>query len=286
MLRRAYIEISNICNVQCSFCPVVERDKEVLAPKDFHKILKQVKPIAQEICLHLMGEPLAHPKIEEILDICEQEGVQIQLTTNGLLLKKKQELILSHDCIRQVNFSLQAYQDNFPHKPLSDYMIPLLKFTELASNKREQMYINFRLWNVGSSLDNEEIYKLIEDYYKVEINRKVQVENIKSKRIWNRVYLHFDSRFDWPEMNQQVKSTQGRCHGLSSHIGIHTDGTVVPCCLDKEAVINLGNVLEQDLSSILEGDRASKMRIGFSNGQLVEDLCQRCDYIQRFNKQA
>ncbi len=283
MLKRIYIEISNICNVQCSFCPVVERDKQILNPSNFEKILIQAKPIAQEVCLHLMGEPLAHPNFEEVLKICEKYQVPIQLTTNGLLIEKKKELILSSGCVRQINFSLQSFKDNFPHKKLETYLEPIITFSHEAHIKRPEMYINYRLWNMGvESNENEEIFDYLDNAFEVKINRKVQVENIKSKRIWNKVYLHFDSRFEWPTLDREVISHQGRCHALTSHIGIHADGTVVPCCLDKEAIINLGNCLETPLSAILESERASRMRIGFSNGKLIEELCTKCQYVTRF----
>lgn len=285
LLNKIYIEISNICNIQCSFCPVVERDKEIMNVDDFEKILIQAKPKAKEICLHLMGEPLAHPKIKEILQICDDNDVQIQLTTNGILINRYQDLIINSKCIRQINFSLQSYKDNFPNKDLRQYLIPILGFTLRLFEARPQTYVNLRLWNVDSNTsDNEEIFSEVEKFYEIEINRSVDVGNIKSKRIWNRVYLHFDSRFDWPDMKLPHQGDTGRCHGVLNHIGIQADGVVVPCCLDKEAQINLGNCLEEDLDSILNSSRVNAMRSGFQNNKRVEELCKHCTYISRFTK--
>jgi radical SAM protein with 4Fe4S-binding SPASM domain len=285
MFKRIYLEISNICNVQCSFCPVVDRDKRKMTPSEIEKILSNINPLTEEVCLHLMGEPTAHPELERILKVADDLGVRINLTTNGLLIQRKQDLILNSKCIRQINFSLQAYQDNFPHKPFSGYFNPILEFTSKVFELREDMYINYRLWNVGDEgVDNEEIYQEIEKYFKIEVNRNIQVEHRKSKRLLNKLYLHFDSRFIWPELSTPILSEVGRCHGLGSHIGIHADGTVVPCCLDKEAVINLGNIKEQPLEEILASPLALSIKNGFDNNKLVHDLCKRCDYIQRFNK--
>jgi len=64
--KRIHVEISNICNVQCSFCPIVERPKEIMGLDKYKIILDQIVSLAEDICLHLMGEPLAHPKILEI----------------------------------------------------------------------------------------------------------------------------------------------------------------------------------------------------------------------------
>lgn len=285
MFKRVYLEISNICNVQCSFCPVVEKDKKLMSLDEFEAILKQVAPLAEIVCLHLMGEPLAHPKFLQILDICEKYNTQIDLTTNGILINRYKENIVNSKCIRQINFSLQAFKDNFPERDINTYLNPIFEFVKLAHDVKPTLYMNFRLWNQESSYsDNEDIFLKIENYFGVEINRNIVVGAIKSKNIWNKLYLHFDSRFEWPSFSLPQQGKQGRCHGAVNHIGIHADGSVVPCCLDKDAVINLGNVKEQALTDILNSDRFTKMRKGFLNGVLVEDFCQHCTFINRFKK--
>lgn len=285
MLDRIYIEISNICNVQCSFCPVVDRDKKIMSPSDFEHIIRQAAPLASQVCLHLMGEPLAHPQFREIIKHCGDYGVAVQITTNGLLIKRYQDFLLNSKSIRQVNFSLQSFKDNFPEKPIEPYLGNILEFSQEAFLKSPEMFINLRLWNLESEAqDNEDIFKYIESKLGVQINRRVDVGGIKSKRILNRLYLHFDSRFEWPSLDLPYRGTQGRCNALIGHIGIHADGTVVPCCLDKEAQIPLGNCLEEDLVDILNSSRAQAMKKGFELGILIEKLCQHCSYIDRFSK--
>ncbi len=285
VLKRIYIEISNLCNVQCSFCPVVEKDKRIMSLDEFEKIVQQAVPLAEEICLHLMGEPLAHPQFLEILAICQKYQAQVQLTTNGILLNRYKAALLASTSIRQINFSLQAFKDNFPERSLDQYFLPILDFVRDAHDKRPLMYINFRLWNQNSrDADNSDIFAYIENYFDIIINRNIEVGAIKSKRIWNRLYLHFDSRFDWPSIDLKFQGKQGRCNGVLNHIGIHSDGVVVPCCLDKNAEIPLGNCKELSLEKILSNERTTAMREGFLNGVLVEKLCQHCTYINRFKK--
>lgn len=285
MLDRIYIEISNICNVQCSFCPVVDREKQILSPLDFEHIIKQAAPLASQVCLHLMGEPLAHPQFREIVELCEKYKVMVQITTNGLLIKRYQDFLLNSKTIRQVNFSLQSFKDNFPEKPMGPYLGDILDFSQKAALVAPEMFINLRLWNLESEdSDNEEIFGFIESKLDLKIKRRVDVGGIKSKRIINRLYLHFDSRFEWPSLDLPYKGTQGRCNALIGHIGIHADGTVVPCCLDKEAQIPLGNCLKEGLVEILASTRAQNMKKGFERGVLVEKLCQHCSYISRFSK--
>ena len=289
MFKRVYVEISNVCNLQCSFCPSIKRGKKILSVVDFEKILKQVAPLTEEVCLHIVGEPLVHPHFYEIIKICEQYNTKIQLTTNGLNINEFANSILASPAIKQVNFSIQCFKDNFPAKDIKEYLLDLLNFSILTDKLRPDIYINLRLWNIngnsGSNLDdNEDVFLFLEDFFKLKINRKVDVGNIKSKRVWNKLSLHFDSRFEWPSMDAPFFCLKGTCHALKGHIGILADGTVVPCCLDKEGLIPLGNCLEQSLDSILNSPRATNMREGFDKGSLVEPLCQHCSYIKRFTK--
>lgn len=257
-----------------------------MSANDFRKVIEQVKPETEEVCLHLMGEPLAHPEFEEILEICNEVNVAINITTNGVLIKRKQDLLLASTSLRQINFSLQSFKDNHPNASLEKYLDPIIHFTKELNALKPEVYVNYRLWNIGRNTinENEEIFSIVESKFEIEINRNIQVENIKSKRIWNRLYLHFDSDFEWPSTELEYQGTVGRCHGLINHIGIHADGTVVPCCLDKEAQINLGNCIDASLSGILNSHRANTIRNGFRKNELTEKLCQHCSYIGRFNK--
>lgn len=287
MFQRIYIEISNICNLQCSFCPVVEREKNILELENFKKVLLQVKPLTKEVCLHLMGEPLTHPQIKDILKECDQQNIPVQLTTNGVNIAQKEELLLKCSSLRQLNFSLQSFSDNFPHKSFDDYFWPILNLANRFLKEKPDTYINYRLWNIGrenqAQRQNDHIFDLVENFFNVKLNRSIFVDSIKSKNIKGRLYFHFDSHFDWPSLSLPFQGGKGKCHALSSHIGIHADGTVVPCCLDKEAQIPLGNCLKEDLVNILESDRAQRMREGFSKGLRVETLCQHCSFINRFS---
>ncbi len=271
--------------MQCSFCPVVESDKKIMSLVEFESTLRQASPLAKEVCLHLMGEPLAHPQFKGILDLCEKYKTKVQLTTNGLLLGRYAPLLLKSSILRQINFSLQAFTDNFPEKNLSEFMDPILNFAKDACEQKPELYVNFRLWNQDSlDSDNSNFFEIFEYFFQININRNIEVGAIKSKKIYKRIYLHFDSRFEWPSMELDFQGDQGKCHALSKHIAIHANGDVSPCCLDKEAVINLGNCHDNSLDSILSSDRASLMRKGFENGRLVESLCQHCSYINRFKK--
>lgn len=286
---RSYIEISNICNLQCSFCPEVERPKKILDAKTFESILLQVLPHSEQICLHLMGEPLSHPEFKTILEICDKHQAQIHLTTNGTLLNHFDfSTFFKSSSLRQINFSLHSFKDNFPEKDFSAYLFDILEFSKEALEKKPELYINYRLWNLPDptliQLENKDIIDSICNFFSIPINERVDVGFKKSKNLTGRIYFHFDTRFRWPTLEDPHRSHQGFCHGLSQQIGIHADGTVVPCCLDKEAVINLGNIFENSFTEIMNGARAQSVLKGFQKRELVEELCQKCTYINRFDK--
>jgi radical SAM protein with 4Fe4S-binding SPASM domain len=289
LFKRTYIEISNICNLQCSFCPEVERDKKILSPLEFRKILKEVLPHTEQICLHLMGEPLAHPQFLDILRICDEEGATVHLTTNGTFLSKFGfETFFKAKCLRQINFSLHSFKDNYPGQDLRPYLFDILEFSREALSAKPELYINYRLWNLPgiteTQKENEDIIDYVCEFFQVPLNERVDVGFKKSKNIAGRIYFHFDTRFRWPSFEDPERGDKGFCHALSQQLGIHADGTVVPCCLDKEAAIALGNILEESFETILNSPRLNKMREGFKNHRLEEELCRKCTYIKRFDK--
>ena len=283
--KRVYVEIGNICNLQCSFCPEVEKRDFQIELEPFRKVLLQVREHTERVCFHLMGEPTFHPLFPQLVDIAHELSVKAEITTNGTRLAPEIEAALLKPAVVQVNFSLQSFFDNFPKADPQTYLQKIFSFTRQAMSVRPDLYINYRLWNLvsGETSINELVFCAIEREFGVSLNRRVDPGHRKSKRIVQRLYLHFDSRFEWPHLQKGVAKTSGSCYGTRTHVGIHADGSVVPCCLDKEAVISLGNVHEQDLSQILQGEKFLKIKKGFEQGVLVEELCQRCDYARRFN---
>ena len=284
--KKIYIEISNVCNLQCTFCPEVARDKRFMEPALFRQIATAAAPLTEEVCFHLMGEPLLHPEFEAYLNFCGTHGLRVNLTTNGILLDEKRADALLNPALSQINFSLQAFGDNFPETDNVGYLERIFAFTERALRERPELYINYRFWNEGTAgarLANERLFTQIRQGLGADFDPTSDIRWRKGTHIKGRVYLHQDSRFEWPNPHHPIRSERGFCHGLSSHIGILADGTVVPCCLDKEGVINLGQCGSQSLKDIVNSPRATAVREGFQNGLLIEDLCQKCTFIARFD---
>lgn len=286
--KKVNIEISNICNLQCSFCPEVIRTKKMMPVGLFEKIIAQVAPLTEQVCFHLMGEPLVHPQLPELVEICARHQVSIFLVSNAVLLRPNLAELLLHPAFRQVNFSLHSFFDNHPGQNPDLYLKKIFDFTEKAFELRPDLYINYRLWNLndprGSFTDNADMLKRIQERFQSDLRSEIDVRFRKSIKIKNRLYLHYDTEFIWPSLDQPYLGSEGFCYGLSSHFGILVDGTVVPCCLDKEGLIPLGNVNQDPISSILSSPHSQEILNGFKQKKLTQSLCQRCNYIERFSK--
>lgn len=289
MFERVYIEISNICNLQCRFCPEVIREKKVLSPQDFRKYAAQAKPLTKQLCLHLMGEPLAHPQFQEIMQICDDLDVRVFLTTNGTLLKKHLSPLAKWKSLDQINFSVHSYFANPTKMGLTHYLQPILEFCDLSLAEKAPFYINLRLWNLQKTNaqydQNLQVFTILNEHFGQQINENVDIKLNKSKKIDGKIYVHFDTEFVWPGLDQPLRSSEGSCYGLRKQLGIHANGDVVPCCLDKESVLKLGNLQESSLGEILKSPLAHEIKTGFENNKLTQELCQKCQYADRFKRQ-
>ncbi|MFN3454328.1 MAG: radical SAM/SPASM domain-containing protein [Pseudobdellovibrio sp.] len=286
MFEKIYIEISNICNLQCSFCPEVVRDKKIISTENFRKYALQAQPLTKQVCLHLMGEPLGHPHFAEIMDISDELSLKIFLTTNGTLIKRHADKILKWKSLEQINFSIHSYFANTGRQSLDQYLNPILDFCEKSLDLKNSFYINLRLWNLDDPRtqkdQNLHVYEHIQNKFNVNFNENVDIKRNKSKKVKDTLYVHFDTEFEWPTLNRDILSTKGTCYGLRKQLAIHTNGDVVPCCLDKEAVLKLGSLNDQDLTQVIKSSRAKNIKAGFERGELLEELCQKCQYVERF----
>lgn len=276
--KKVYIEITNICNKRCSFCSVDHRKKEEMSVESFEHILKEISPYTRYIYLHVKGEPLLHSKLEEILNLCEKYQMKVNITTNGTLLKQKLSTLLSVSNIRQINVSLHSF-NNEPN-----YMENIIECTKELLEKTS-IYMNYRFWaleNYELTDQNKELIEQIEKSFSISILD--ELSNNHHATINSHLFIEEGDEFEWPTLSNPYYKQFGTCYGLRTHIAILVDGTVVPCCLDSDANIPLGNIFTTPLSSILETKRAKEIVRGFQNNQKCEELCKHCTYSIRFQK--
>lgn len=273
-LKRVYIEISNVCNLKCAFCSDCNRPLRSLSFSEFQHMVKQIKPICEYVYLHVKGEPLLHPNFLQFMDFLEAEKMKVQLVTNGTFIQRYPTL-LQYRCLRKISFSLHsiAYQS----LSVMDYMLPLIEFAQMASHQ-ENPYCEFRFWNQNQLDDKSKqcLNLLLQKHPLTETNKK-------SSYAWmNHVYVHFDHQFEWPS-DASLDERFGTCHGAKHMIAILSNGDVVPCCLDDQGQMLLGNLFNESLEKILSSDRYQNIIKGFNQNQLIEPLCQKCSYRKRFD---
>lgn len=290
MIDRCYIEITNTCNLDCHFCPKHHRKRRQLSEEEFDLLTDRVRGKVCFLYFHLMGEPLLHPLLPQFVTMAREKGFKTVLTSNGTLLHRAMALL---DTLPyKIQLSLHSHESN-ARGELSEYMDQVMRFSTQAAGKGTCMVL--RLWNQGGmDRENEEVMRLIEKYVP-----KPWKERPDGFRLCDNLYLEFDRKFEWPggggkaasddsDGKQEVsdgkletspsKSKQEYfCKALIKQIGVLSDGSLVPCCLDHDGDVILGNLFHQSLEEILASPRAQALVEGFRHHAATEPLCQSCE---------
>ena len=274
MYSRVYVEITNICNMHCSFCHGHARPPRRMSTDEFSRVLDALDGQTKYVYYHLMGEPLTHPDLPQFLCMARERGFHSVITTNGTLLSRRGEDVIAARP-HKISISVHSFEDG-TEQAFDDYLRAITDFADAAS--RAGIIVVFRLWNKGFDGGRNE---RIEAFLRQRLAGE-WTPNSRGIRIRDKLHLEWGERFAWPDKQAPLQGNEVFCYGLGDHFGILSDGTVVPCCLDSDGVINLGNVFEQPLADILSSPRACAMTEGFAHRQASEDLCRRCAYAQRF----
>lgn len=295
MIKRIYIEITNICNMKCSFCSPSVRKKRTMSVEEFKHILNQIKTLdflpLPQLYLHVKGEPLMHTELQSILSQCEEYGFKVNITTNGTLLSNVGRVLANSSAVRQVNISLHSFEKNQfidevcqIEESQTAYLKAVTDFALHCKNKGTPIVV-FRLWKSGyNNLDVSGAFSL--DYItKVFGNGDFKTHGGKDNvKLCENVYISFDQEFEWPSLSHGIIANQGKCLGGKEMLAILADGSVTACCLDADGVIDLGNIFTENLADIIAKQRYKELVKGFSGGNISEELCKKCSYRLRFDK--
>ena len=280
MYSRAYVEIINTCNMHCSFCHGTSREARMMSLGEFARVVGNLRGVTEYLYLHVLGEPLTHPMLPTFIEYATKSGFKVAITTNGTLLPHLGDALIASG-VYKVNISLHSFERYGSGEAQRNYISSCIDFADKAS-KRGVLCV-LRLWNKVSKEDsdeeklNEYTLELLRDYFGNE-----WTFGARGARIRDKLHLEYGERFEWPDSDNEFLGERVFCHGLSDHFGILCDGTVIPCCLDADGAISLGNIFEKDIRSILDSERARNIKDGFSKKLAVEELCCRCPYARRF----
>lgn len=271
--KKIYIEITNICNLTCSFCSIDNRLKETISVENFEEIIKKIDKYTDYIYLHVKGEPLLHPNLKELLDIASKYNKNVNITTNGTLINERID-ILTHPAIRQINISLHSENNK------NTYLEDINRSVEKLKDK----IVVFRYWTLKDNKLNElstSIVNKIIEYYKLSTDTVNKINKENHIKLRDNLFLDKQNEFIWPDSNNDYYNEIGTCYALKDQLAILVDGTVVPCCLDSNGVIKLGNIYETTLEEIINSKRYQDMLLGFRNRKVCEELCKHCSFKDR-----
>ena len=275
--KKVYIEITNTCNLNCSFCIKDNRMKKEMSIDEFETVLKKIDKYTDYIYLHVKGEPLIHNKLDEILSLTNKYKKYVNITTNGVLLKNKINILKKYNNIRQINISLHSENNK------DNYIDDILD----AVDELKTIFIVYRFWTLkDNKLDNKMLEYLNKIKEKYNINNELynEIINGNNLKIINNIYINKDKEFEWPDISNNYYNENGFCYGLKNQIGVLVDGTITICCLDSFGVSNLGNIFNDDIEIIMNSEKVKNIIKGFNNRKVYLDICKHCSYKERFNK--
>lgn len=273
---RAFLEITNVCNLSCAFCPGTRRKPQIMEQTAFQTLADRLSPWAEYLYFHLMGEPTAHPLLPDFLRYANEKGFRTMITTNGTLLSGRGSALLS-DGVRpyKISISLHSFEANDIPVSFEDYISSCIGFARNAAACGS--IVALRLWNLDGRTagalhaKNDAVLSMLRAAFGDDWQK-----NRSGYRLADRVFLEWGDKFDWPDLSSAILHENGFCYALRDQVGVLSDGTVVPCCLDHNGDIPLGNLFEQPLEEILASPRAKALYDGFTSHKCVEPLCKRC----------
>lgn len=315
MIDRCYIEITNTCNLNCDFCPKHHRRKRQLSAGEFNLLTDRVRGKVSFLYFHLMGEPLLHPLLPQFIRTANEKGVKTVLTSNGTLLHRclpllealphKIQLSLhSHESNARgelagymqevMQFSVQAaekgtcmvlrlWNQGGRDKENEEVMRLIEQYVPKPWKERpdgfrlsDHLYLEFDRkfeWPTAGEKSEENLKNESE-----EESENGLKENLKNESEENlKDESEEESENESGEKSSKKEKKQLFCKALIKQIGVLSDGSLVPCCLDHDGDVVLGNLLHQSLEEILASPRAQALIEGFKHHTASEKLCQNCE---------
>lgn len=267
-MKRIYLEITNACNLNCPFC-TNEKGNNYLSLEDIKSYLPQIKEYTDNIYLHVLGEPLLHPNINEIFEEAEKNNLNINIVTNGILLNKD---ILMYKSLRKLSISIHSINNILIDKRYYETLLDIIK-------DNNDKYIELRFYDEDnlSETNKDFLNKLKEDYPFEKTDRH------NSYRLKNNVYVLFNELFKWPNIEDEIINKKGYCHGSIDQIAILSNKDVTICCLDPKAYNKIGNLKNNTLKEILDSKKYLDIKNNMKNHIISCELCKRCTYRSRFD---
>ncbi len=275
--KKIYVELSDICGLQCGFCPNPKNIRGVMPLELFEKVCKEAAPLTPIITLHVLGDPCKLKNLNLYLNTAKRFSLKVDLVTSGVYLHDFETLL--QDVIYQISISLDAGLDDHNKLNQHRYIQKILEFCRYKFEKNSEVFLNLRIQDSTLEKHQDAIKPFLETF------EVISLEALKSQgraRLFKKSFLNIQKTFKWPSLNAPNPLNQESkipyCYGLIKQIAILSDGVVVPCCMDTQASINLGNLNHMPLKDILKSQKATAIKTHFLKGEALEPLCKNCSY--------
>tara|TARA_B110000971_G_C20022662_1_gene507136 strand:- start:1131 stop:2195 length:1065 start_codon:yes stop_codon:yes gene_type:complete len=277
------LELVNRCNLECVMCFQGFRNdakKSTLDNSMLDKIFLDFKKNKLNSLMLSTSEPLLFKNINEVFDRAKDAGIMdLLLFTNGTLLNEKNTKMILDSPVTRLFVSIDGYSEETYNKvrvPVSKRLLdnnqrlknlednisyfmkerdkrnndlPLVRtsFVSLKENKIEtQQFVN--KWR--------EIVDSVEVQKEVSIQAYKDIEILKNKKV--------------PRLKKNYS-----CSEPWGQITVYADGTVAPCCNTFGRNLPIGNINENSIKEIWNGEKMTEIREGFKNNQ-PHKTCQIC----------
>jgi hypothetical protein len=267
LYRRAFIEITNRCNLACAFCAVSRRPKVDMPLEDFESAAVQAGALAGVLSLHVLGEPLLHPRFPDILRACSRLGLRVNLVTNGTLLDEYPPSLFAENCLSQLSVSLHALA-GFPP---AERGRALCRLADFARAKPPALTLSFRLRAAGGVDFRDQAVKILAAAFKAPA-----LQGTDHVKLAAGIFINFGGLFSWPGAGGGAP--RGGCLGLRHHFGVLSDGRVVPCCADYDGAMALGNLKEKPLAGILGSPGTVALKAAIAGKTPMPAFCASCGF--------
>lgn len=191
MITRCYLEITNVCNLNCVFCPKTTRPKHTMTMEQFDTLTTRLMGEVKFLYFHLMGEPFLHPLLPQFVLMAREKGFVPVITTNGTLMTQRADMLeaLPH----KLQISLHSHEGNGKAN-LGQYIDEVMAFAKEAA--RRGCVVVLRLWNEGGhNLMNETILRLMAEH-----QPRPWVERHDGWKLTDNLFLENDNMFEWPDL--------------------------------------------------------------------------------------
>ena len=246
----------------------------------FEKILSEIRGRVRIVSLHVLGDPLCVANLHEYINIAKQYNINLDIVSSGVYLQREKFEILCSENIHQISFSLDSvydknneksllkkYEKSNIHEAREQYFNMIYDFYSYLRAKNNNTFVNLRIFG---NHDYSHILEVYKDYELDSKKRRIRLDY--------RFFLRFGKKFSWNNKGQIHRNSKPYCHASITQLSILSNGIVVPCCIDCDATMRLGDLQNQSFKEILD----SKIFNDFNHSQMhcvnLPDKCLSCDF--------